>query len=292
MPGNQPPLLEAKNVRLDEQGAPQVDGLSLATQGNHVVILGAPRALFEAAAGMRSPTRGELSLLGTGCTDALAARHVAGAPLDPALPPKWTPLRYVEWSARLAGHSRSEARTHATQALQALELTTLANAPLGPAPLAARRATVLAAALATQAQVLAFEDPTPGLPEAAHRALSRILALALRARPWLLFAARAPLDTPLCLEADEAIVLLGSRVVAQGLPSELAARERIYAVRVTGDVPTFATLAMARGARVEASGSELTLDLGESLGTRDLLELANQARSVIVELRPLARAFA
>ncbi|WP_394845735.1 hypothetical protein LZC95_52985 [Pendulispora brunnea] len=292
MPGNQPPLLEAKNLRLDEDGAPQVDGLSLATQGNHVVILGAPRALFEAAAGMRSPARGELSLYGTPCADALASRHVAGAPLDPALPPKWTVRRYVEWSARLVGHSRSDARAHASEALQALELTALANAPLGPAPIAARRATVLAAALATKAHVLAFEDPTLGLPEAGYRALSHILARALHSRPWLLFAARAPLDTPLCLEADDAVVLLGSRVVAQGIPSELAARERTYAVRVAGDVPTFASLVMARGARVEASGSELTLELGDSLGTRDLLELANQSRSVIVELRPLARAFA
>jgi len=256
------------------------------------MILGAPRALFEAASGMLAPARGELSLRGTPSRAALESGYVAGAPLDPPLPPKWTARRYIEWSARLAGHSRAEARSHAAEAIASLELAPACDALLRGAPLAVRRATVVAAAMATRASVIVLEDPTLGLPEEAYRSLSRILVRALRPRPWLLFTARAPLDTPLCLEADEAVVLLGSRIVGQGLPAELAARERTYAVRIAGDAPVFASLAMARGARVEASGGELTLELGDTLSTRDLLELANEARSVIVELRPLARAFA
>ncbi|WP_394825226.1 hypothetical protein [Pendulispora albinea] len=291
MPTNQPALLQAQNVRIDEHEAPAIDGLSLATQGHHVVVLGAPRALFEAASGMLDPARGELFLQGIPCRTALETGRVAGAPLDPPLPPKWTARRYIEWSARLAGGSGSRLRNHVDEAIASLELAPVAELPLDASPLAVRRATVIAAALATGAGVIVLEDPTLGLPEAAHRALSPILAGALRARPWLLFAARAPLDAPLCLEADEALVLLGAHVVAQGKPSELAARERTYAVHLAGDPTMFASLAMARGARVEAFGSELTLELGDSLTTRDLLELANEARSVIVELRPLARAF-
>jgi len=290
MPTTQPALLEARNVRIDEHEAPAIDGLSLITQGNHVVVLGAPHALFEAASGMLAPARGELLLQGVPARAALESGHVAGAPLDPPLPPKWTARRYIEWSARLAGPAAS-AGDPVRDAIAAMELGPAADSRLDASPLAVRRATVIAAAMATGAPVLVLEDPTLGLPEAAYRALSHILARALRPRPWLLFAARAPLDSPLCLEADEALVLLGSQVFGQGLPSELAARARTYGVQLAGDATAFASLAMARGARVEAFGSELTLELGESLTTRDLLELANEARSVIVELRPLARAF-
>ncbi len=291
MPPTQPALLEARNIRIDEHGVPSVDGLSLMSQGRHVVVLGAARALFEAAIGVLAPSRGELFIRGTPAHEALLLRGVAGAPLDPPLPPKWTARRYITWSARLAGHGAADARTHTDQAIAALELGQVCDAPLKESPLVVRRATVIAAALATRPQLLVFEEPTLGLPDPFHGTLGRILARALRPMPWVAFAARAPLDAPLILEADEAIVLAGSQVLAQGAPAELAARDRLFSARLAGDVAAFATLAGLRGIRVQPGEQELTLELGESLGTRDLLELANEARAVIVELEPLHRRF-
>src|SRR5580704_12086212 len=47
------PLLAASSLRVDVGGSPAVDGLTLATTGDRVLVLGAARALFEAAAGLR-----------------------------------------------------------------------------------------------------------------------------------------------------------------------------------------------------------------------------------------------
>jgi hypothetical protein len=60
---------------------------------------------------------------------------------------------------------------------------------------------------------------------------------------------------------------------------------------VIGKEDEFLQAAEARGAQIVRHGTHLTVDLGPSLHTRDLIELAQQASSVIVELRPLARAF-
>src|SRR5262245_57635292 len=114
-----PPLLFARDVRL---GAGGVDGLAFAARGPRLLVLGAPRALFAAIAGVVPPLRGELLVGGVPARAALAAGLVAGAPLDPPMPPKWTGERWITWSARLAGNGASEARVLAARAIAALQM--------------------------------------------------------------------------------------------------------------------------------------------------------------------------
>src|ERR1700722_1964053 len=102
-----PSLLSASSVRVDVDGVPALDGLSLATTGDKVLVLGAARALFEAAAGLRSVLRGDLGVDGRPPKEAAREAAVACAPLDPPLPGRWTLMQYVHWSARLVGYSRS-----------------------------------------------------------------------------------------------------------------------------------------------------------------------------------------
>jgi len=89
---------------VDVGGIPAVEGLSMASTGDHLLVLGAARALFETAAGLRASARGELLVADRDPLEAVRAGSLAGASLDPPLPSSWTIRRYVTWSARLAGH--------------------------------------------------------------------------------------------------------------------------------------------------------------------------------------------
>jgi ABC-type multidrug transport system ATPase subunit len=284
------PVLELRGARVDVGGVPAIDGLSFATTSDHVVVLGAPRALFEAASGVRAPAHGEIFVRGEPAHVALANGKVACAPLDPPLPPTWTAREYVTWSARLAGRGRRGAAAMAKEAFDLLKMNAVADAKLGRTAANARRAVTIAAAIATGAETIFLEDPLAALPDDAARNLARLVVSALESRAWIAFAGHMPLVSPLALHADEAVVLEGARVVAQGAPAEIAAKESAFAVRIGGEAAAFVRLATQYGARVEhASGSDLTIELGE-LTTTDLMAIAAQANAVIVELSPLSRA--
>jgi ABC-type multidrug transport system ATPase subunit len=291
-----PPVLAASALRVDVGGSPAIDGLTLATTGDRVLVLGAARALFEVAAGLRAPSRGEVRVEGVAPRAAVSGGIAACAPLDPPMPPAWTVLQYVTWSARLAGHPKATARGMAGEALERMHLGRVAGTKLGGVAPATRRGTVLAAALATGARTLLVEDPLPGLPSEAARPFARVLARTLDDHRVAIFAGRMPLESPLALAADEALVIDRAEVSAQGAPAELAAAERTLALRVQGDVAAFARAVEAGGGHAEVTiGApppvHVRVELGP-LSARDLLRIAEECRAMVVELRPLARAFA
>jgi ABC-type Na+ transport system ATPase subunit NatA len=290
------PLLAASSLRVDVHGVPAIDGLSVTSTGERVLVLGAASAMFEAAAGLRAAVRGGLRVEGRVPIEAVRARVVAGAPLDPPMPPRWTVHEYVTWSARLAGHSRAVAKDLAGDALSRMVLGVLAKKRLGTAVTSVRRATVLAAALATGAMTLLVEDPISGLPAETVPQFTRVAARAMADRRTIFFAGRMRLESPVALAADEAIVIFGSHVVAQGAPAEIAASDRTFAVRVVGEVRAFAEALKAAGGQlrggVDGEGrSRLSVDLGP-LATCDLLRIAAASKAVVIDLRPISLAFA
>jgi ABC-type multidrug transport system ATPase subunit len=291
-----PSLLSASSLRVDVDGSPALDGLSLETTGERVLVLGAARALFEAAAGLRGTRRGDLTVEGLAPMAAVRHRLVACAPLDPPVPPRWTLMQYVTWSARLAGHPRADARGLAEGALERLQLGSSAGSRLGAASLSLRRATVIAAALATGAPALLLDDPLAALPDDTARAMSRVVARALADRRSVLFAGRMALESPLALVADEALVLDRSEVVAQGAPAELAAADRTLALRVEGDVAAFVSAVEGMGGRATVTAAaappvHVRVELG-AMKPQDLLRIATDVNAVVVELRPIGRGFA
>jgi ABC-2 type transport system ATP-binding protein len=290
------PLLTSSSLRVDVGGTPAIEGLSLASTGERVLVLGAARALFEAAAGLRAITRGELRVAGQDPLAAVTAVAVAGAPLDPPLPPSWTVRDYVTWSARLAGHPHGTARALAHEAIDRMKLGEVAAHKLAAVTAPARRGAVVAAALATGAPVVLVEDPVGGLPDDAARSLARVIVRALADRRTVFFAPRVPLDSPIALAAEEAIVVDGSHVSGQGDPAEIASRDSAFVLRVAGDARAFVDAVEAQGGRLLGSPGDpaqarLTIDLG-TLHTRDLLRIAADSNAVVLELRPLGRAFA
>jgi hypothetical protein len=181
--------------------------------------------------------------------------------------------------------------------VERLGLRAHASEPLGRATLAVKRATSIAAAFATGARVVVIEDPSPSLEDEAAAALMKVAANALEGRAWILFAARAPLSSPLVASAGEAIVLAGSTVADRGPPALLATRARRYAVDVHGAGEALVRAVKARGASVESvvavpGSARFVLELPEGGTTRDLFVCAAEVGAVVVELRPIARAFA
>jgi ABC-type multidrug transport system ATPase subunit len=288
-------LLATASIRLDVAGVPAVDGLDLTTRGERSLVLGAPPALFEAAAGLRSVARGELRIDGEEPAEAVRSRRSVGVPLDPPLPKRWSVMEYVSWGSRLAGHDRATASALALEALEATELVTLAGSRLAVIPVAARRATVLASALATGAGSLLIDNPLSGLGDDAALALARVVGRVLEKRRWVLFAASVPLESPIASCADEAIVVEGGRVVAQGPPAELVARATTLAIRVEGSAEAVAQFIK----EVESSGGQVSIgslstgpvrarvELGP-LAARDLFRLALASGATLLELRPSA----
>ena len=286
------PLLEIDDLRVDLDGVPACDGLTLKTRGERVLVLGAPRVLFEATCALRPVMRGRLHVRGVAAAAAVRGAILAGAPLDPALPPKWTVLEYITWSARLAGRSSRDARGLAKEAVALLELGPVAGSTLERMPPHARRGVVVAAALATGASAVALEDPLAGLPEEVARTLARILVEALAERSWVVFGARLSLTSPLAMKADEALMVSSSRLDAQGPPAEIAAQARRFVARIHSTAPLEALGARLaeRGATMDVQGAQVLLDLGSSMTTADLRGLCAELDATVVEMVPVARA--
>lgn len=284
------PLLSATDLRLDEGARVVVEGLTFETQGDKALVFGASWPVLRAALRELSPSRGALRLDGHSPEHAARASSVAIAPLDPPLPPELTPRAYIEWSARLATTDAGLARRRASAALEALGLAPAASSPLGRCALTARRATTVAAALATGAPALLLADPTAGLGDDEARAFARTLVKAIDNLRWALFAPRLPLESPLALAADEALVLGVDEV--QGPPGDVAARERRFSLVVHGEAEAFAAALAARGFATTGAPPRLFVELTAAQGTRDLFALALEHRAVIVELSPVAGALA
>lgn len=290
-----PPLLLATAVRLDVGGLPALDGLELETRGERAVVVGGPRVLFEAAAGMRVAAHGELRTVGMAPPLAVRSRVTAGAPFEPPLPPRWTAQEYVVWSARLAGCDRKAARDQAREAIEAMELGALARARLGGLTPAAKRGVVLAAAIATGAEVLLVDDPLAGLADDAAAAFGSVVAKVLGRRRCVVFAARLPLELPLAAVADEVVLLDGPAVVAQGAPAALAAEQTVLALKVAGtaeEVAAYVRAIESSGGRAAVTAQVLGLTHLEvqrgPLGAKDLFRLAIESRANLLELRPFS----
>lgn len=287
------PLLLVEDLRVDVDGVPACDGLTLRTSGDRVLVLGAPRAFYEAVCGVRPVVRGALRVRGTAAGAAARDGIVAGAPLDPPLPPKWTALDYVIWSSRLAGHTASDARTLAKEAIGLVQLGAMAASTLDRMVPHAKRGVVLAAALATEAAVIVLEDPLAALPEEIARTWARIVVQALGEyadRSWIVLAPRIALTSPLAMNADEALMVSSSRLDAQGPPAEIAAADRRFVARIHGPLEALGARLSERGARMDVQGAQVFLDLGASVTTADLLGMCAEVDATVVEMVPVARA--
>jgi ABC-2 type transport system ATP-binding protein len=284
------PLLSCEDLRIDVDGVPSCDGLTLRASHNthaRLLVVGAPRALFLATIGLLPVARGMLCVRGVPAQHAALKRIVAGASSSPPLPPNWTIAEYIEWSARIAGHSSSQARIMAKGAMECLQLAPLSKSRLGGLAPHARRATVIAAAMATGAGVLTLEDPVGDLPEEMAMAWASTLAKALESYSWIVFSPHMPLTSPLTLAAEEALMVSPSSTLVQGPPAHVALAEGRFVARMHGAIDSLAPRLAELGIAMFVDGAHVVVDLcGRS--TFELLAACNESGVVVVELRPLS----
>ena len=284
--------MTATDLRIDaDSGVPSCDGVTFATTGERVLLLAAPHALFLGATGLAPVIRGALAVRGIPAADAALRVTIAGAAMDPPLPPRWTVLEYLTWSARLSGVPHVEAGPSAARAIERLKLGPMGKTPLAKLVPHARRATVVGAALATYAEVIALDDPLGGLPDEVADAYGSVLVEALDDRAWIVFAPRMPLASPLGAAADEALVFgHGGEVDAQGVPRVIAGASRRFVGRTLGSIEGLAASLESRGARLETKGAHVLFDLGATLSTGELVAMCAAADVTVVELLPAVRA--
>jgi ABC-type multidrug transport system ATPase subunit len=289
------PLLSCSDLRVDRLGLPEVDALTCATAGNHVWIVGAPEALFRAAAGQLLPVRGQIRVFGSRPRSALERTEIATVHFGASLESPLSVLDYCRSSAELAGVPKARRDVLAREAIARTKLETFTTMKLAKASLLVRRGALLAGALATGAPTLVLSDPAEGLETDVARGFARTVAQAIDDKSYLMWKGRARTNDPSASFADEALVFSGSTVVAQGPPEEIASSTRTFVLRVEG-APDASTALIAaleeRGAKIDALGpAAFRLTLPEGTGTRAVFEAADGRDATVTELSPIAAGF-
>jgi ABC-2 type transport system ATP-binding protein len=156
------PLFELVSARIDREGVPLLEGLSLSANGPRIALLGDWTALFELLEGNALLVSGSARVHGTALSAALADGVVGSVRRESILPKSWTTTRYLEESARLHGMSRSDAVTSTRGVLAILGLEELAQKKLGTLRDHERRAASIARARLGEPAVIAIEAPLAG----------------------------------------------------------------------------------------------------------------------------------
>jgi len=239
------PALALERVSVELGGRNVVDGVSFVVErGEWVTLIGPNGAgktsLLRAISGLVRH-RGEIRL-GADTVHGLrrreVARRVAVVPQLPFLPAGMTVREYVllgrtPYVSYLGTESRSDLAA-AEAAVALLDLAELADRQLGTLSGGERQRTVLARALAQEAQLLLLDEPTSALDAGRQQeALELIDALRLDAGLTVLAAMH---DLTLAGQyASRLILLSGGRVVARGGAAEVLTEPLIaehYGARV------------------------------------------------------------
>jgi ABC-2 type transport system ATP-binding protein len=309
-----PPLLEAVSARVTIDGAVALDRVSFSSVGDRVLVAGDTSALFavltNVALGLRAASAaaagasgddaapiaeaslaaGSLRVDGVGVGERGYFATIGAAALDPPLPPRWSAVEYVTWSARLGGASRGAAGELAAAALEKVGLKPVKARLLSAMSLPERRAVGLAQAIALGPRVLVAEAPLAGLDGAAADFVLRAVGGATDGRRAILSGTRVDPASPeglLVRGASHVVVLAGGDVAFEGPPSELGASARLYTLLVRARVVELRAELAARGIDLRGGPQRFSIALPAGASTRDVLVAARAVDAPLLELVPL-----
>lgn len=298
------PVLEAVEARVDVDGVTALDGLTLSTGGDHVVVAGDARALFavltgvpmgglgdgDEASGEAELVAGTLALAGRSVAERAHVEAMGAAPLDPPAPPGWTAEDYVAWGARLAGVKRGDANELAAAGLSRLGLGAVRCKKLGALPLPERRAVMLAQAVVSGPEVLVAEAPLSGIEGPAAGLVMQALLAATEGRRALVSVARldaAGAEGALARRASHLVVLAGGKVALEGPPEELFAAAQVLALRVRSNAEALRAELALRGMDLRGGPERFSVALPVGTSTKEVLAAAVASRATLVEMVPL-----
>jgi len=290
--GQSASTLEWDHVRVDVGGVVECDDLCARITRPRGLVLGAPRAVFQVSCGLQPPVTGMVRAVGCNVHSKEGRRACTGVVLDAPMPPTWSALDYVTWSASIAGASWSNAKAAAKRALASMRLGAREGASLSGFTKTARRGVAIAAAIATDASVVLLDDPLAELDDDDARAFAEIIVEALDGRAWVVFAPRIARVSPLVGAAQDAVVFSASHVVAHAAPAELAAAQQSLVVQTDGRADAFGALLAAQGADVlSVQGARIWLNVTHACSAADIFRIACDCDATVLELIPVSRVF-
>jgi len=224
------PALECRSLRVAYDAAPVLRDVSLAVAADEVVAVLGPSGsgkstLLAAVAGFVIPAAGEILLDGT-----IVASPARSVPTEDrrigvvfqhyALWPHLTALATVAYPLRRAGVPVSDARVRALELLEAMGIAALADRH--PAALSGgeQQRVGLARALARDASVFLFDEPTAHLDTALRTALSAELRARRQATGAAALYATHDAGEALAV-ADHVALLREGRLVQVGSPRQV-----------------------------------------------------------------------
>lgn len=290
-------LLELDAARIDQDGVPLCEGLSLSASGARVGLVGDFSGVFALLGGRAELVAGRVTLQGHDAVGAVAAGLVGLCRRERVWPEAWNLDRYLIEGARLGGLGRRDAQDAVRAVLAALDLAHLASRRLETLTAAEKRAAALALALADSPRVLAVEDPVSGLDDRSTGFLCEVIERAAAGRALVLSTSVLPRSGPehaLLASAEELFVLDAGTLVEHGPLASLARPGSRYLVSVTRHGPelserlTALGLGVAAAPPARATTTRLVVSLPEGAGTDPIVEAALATHAPIVELVPLS----
>jgi ABC-type multidrug transport system ATPase subunit len=286
-----PPLLAARDLRVDIDGAVALENVGFETRGRSVAVVGDARGLFLAIAGAAPIRAGSLAVSGLDVArrEQIGPSSVGMAPLDPPLAPKWTATEYLVWSARLAGMSRATASESASSTLAELGLERLAKSKVPSVTQAERRAIVLAAAVVARPAVLLAEAPLAGLSGEHAAYVSAVLRSSCEGRKWILSLSNLHAGSDehvLAAQADDLLVFASGKLVRQGKLAKIEDGTVGYSLMVRSRGAEFREALRARGIEMTGGPQRFFVELPSGTRAQDLVALSAEVGAPLVELVP------
>jgi ABC-2 type transport system ATP-binding protein len=288
---NDAPLLAARGLRVDVDGAVALEGATFETRGSSVAIVGDGSGLLGAMAGSADVRSGSLTLLGL---DVARRLHIGPAtigiaPLDPPLPPKWTAREYLVWGARLAGIDRSSAEQRAVATMGELGLQKIAAVHAGALAQADRRALVIAQAVVAGPAVLLAAGPLSGLSGQDAAYVAAVLETATQGRKWIaslsnLYAGSE--ENVLAGRADDLLVFASGRLVRQGKLQKIEDGTVGYTLMLRGRVAEFRDALRSKGVELSGGPQRFFVELPPNMKAQELVLLSAEVGAPLVELVP------
>jgi ABC-2 type transport system ATP-binding protein len=227
-------VIEARNLTKRFGRRTAIDDVSLRVARGEVVGFLGPNAAgktttLRVLAGVFPPTRGQALIDGHDLArDPLAARRLLGyAPEHPALHGEMTIRAELDYVAALRDVPAVERPAAVERALGQTGLGSLADRRVGVLSRGTRQRVGLAVALVGDPPAVLLDEPTAGMDPTQGAEMRRLIR-SLGARHAVFVASHALADVEtLC---DRVVVLRRGRVLAEGVPAELAGRLRPVAL--------------------------------------------------------------
>jgi ABC-2 type transport system ATP-binding protein len=226
MAATDPPLVEARGLRVRFGKIAALDGLDLLARPGQVLAIlgpnGAGKTTFvRTVATLLAPAAGELRVRGIDVTsDPMAVRREIGlAGQFAAVEPTMTGRENLQMVARLFGHRRQAARAAASAVIEMLGLDEVASRRAGTYSGGQRRRLDLGASLVGAPRLLLLDEPTTGLDPVG------------RAEVWAAVRSLVAVGTDIVLTthyleeadelADQIVVIDHGKAIASGTAAEL-----------------------------------------------------------------------